>query len=393
MEKVVDPKVKNLLKAVYFFRDLKDEELDALSLVCERTQFSREDIVFQEGDKADYFFIIIHGSVEVWKDYFETQPDLLAVHTEGHLFGEMALVDELPRSATVVAKTDLEVLRIFRDDFHAILEKNGRIAISILKSLSAMIRKSNEYFVGGLRQRNVELQQANEELRIVQEELVKNERLSSLGKFSSMVLHDIRNPVSVIRSYVEMILLNAEQVDRVKKYAHSILKETERLNLLLGELLDYSRGEIRLNLSIVSLHQFFEKLKTYIAPSLESASIELQIDNKVKDPVLMDEERMLRVFLNLADNSRKAMPQGGTFRILTDINETQVRFVVEDTGQGMTKEVLSHIFVPFYSFSKGGTGLGLVIVKNIVEAHEGTIQVESRIKKGTRVEIRIPRRI
>jgi len=67
--------------------------------------------------------------------------------------------------------------------------------------------------------------------------------------------------------------------------------------------------------------------------------------------------------------------------------------VVEDTGQGMTKEVLSHIFVPFYSFSKGGTGLGLVIVKNIVEAHEGTIQVESRIKKGTRVEIRIPRRI
>jgi|YNPMSStandDraft_1061717.scaffolds.fasta_scaffold08896_4 signal transduction histidine kinase len=393
MEKVVDPEVRNLLRGVYFFRDLKDEELDALSLVCERTQYSRGDIVFQEGDKADYFFIIIHGSVEVWKDYFQTQPDLLAVHTDGHLFGEMALVDELPRSATVVAKTDLEVLRIFRDDFHAILEKNGRIAISILKSLSAMIRKSNEYFVGGLRQRNLELQQANEELRLAQEELLKNERLTSLGKFSSMVLHDIRNPVSVIRSYGEMILLNVEQVDRVKKYAHSILKETERLNLLVGELLDYSRGEIRLNLSIVSLHQFFEKLKSYISSGLESAHVELHIENEVKDPILMDEERMLRVFLNLTENSRKAMPQGGTLRIHADTNETQVRFLVEDTGQGMTKEVLSHIFVPFYSFSKGGTGLGLVIVKNIVEAHEGTIQVESRIKKGTRVEIRIPRRI
>jgi len=393
MEKVVDPEVRNLLRGVYFFRDLKDEELDALSLVCERTQYSRGDIVFQEGDKADYFFIIIHGSVEVWKDYFQTQPDLLALHTDGHLFGEMALVDELPRSATVVAKTDLEVLRIFRDDFHAILEKNGRIAISILKSLSAMIRKSNEYFVGGLRQRNLELQQANEELRLAQEELLKNERLTSLGKFSSMVLHDIRNPVSVIRSYGEMILLNVEQVDRVKKYAHSILKETERLNLLVGELLDYSRGEIRLNLSIVSLHQFFEKLKSYISSGLESAHVELHIENEVKDPILMDEERMLRVFLNLTENSRKAMPQGGTLRIHADTNETQVRFLVEDTGQGMTKEVLSHIFVPFYSFSKGGTGLGLVIVKNIVEAHEGTIQVESRIKKGTRVEIRIPRRI
>lgn len=393
MDKPGDPKVKNLLKSVYFFRDLKDEELDILSLACERKQYSQGDIVFQEGDKADYFFIIIHGSVEVWKDYFDTQPDLLAVHIDGHLFGEMALVDELPRSATVVAKTDLEVLRIFRDDFHAILEKNGRIAISILKSLSAMIRKSNEYFVGGLRQRNLELQQANEELRLVQEELLKNERLTSLGKFSSMVLHDIRNPVSVIRSYGEMILLNPEQADRVKKYATSILKETERLNLLVGELLDYSRGEIRLNLSIVSLHQFFEKLKSYIASGLESAGVTLDIQNKVQDPVLMDEERMLRVFLNLTDNSRKAMPQGGTLRILADTNDTHVQFVVEDTGQGMTKEVLSHIFVPFYSFSKGGTGLGLVIVKNIVEAHEGTIQVASRIKKGTRVEIRIPRRI
>lgn len=393
MEKKVDPEVRDLLRSVYFFRDLRDEEIDALSLVCERKHYSQGDIVFQEGDKADYFFIIIHGSAEVWKDYFDTQPDLLAVHTDGHLFGEMALVDELPRSATVVARTDLEVLRIFLDDFHAILEKNGRIAISILKSLSAMIRKSNEYFVGGLRQRNLELQQANEELRLAQEELLKNERLTSLGKFSSMVLHDIRNPVSVIRSYGEMILLNAENTDRVKKYTTSILKETERLNLLVGELLDYSRGEIRLNLSIVSLHQFFEKLKSYIASGLESAGIELEIQNKVQDPVLMDEERMLRVFLNLTDNSRKAMPQGGALRIHAVTNDAHVQFIVEDTGQGMTKEMLSHLFVPFYSFSKGGTGLGLVIVKNIIEAHEGTIQVQSRIKRGTRVEIRIPRRI
>ncbi|GAB4222368.1 MAG: hypothetical protein Kow009_14150 [Spirochaetales bacterium] len=390
---MVSADTKKLLKTVYFFKDLSDEELETLSQVCERKQYPRGSIVFQEGDKADYFFIIIHGSAEVWKDYFQTQPDLLAIHTAGHLFGEMALVDELPRSATVVARTDLEVLCIFRDDFHSILEKNGRIAISILKSLSAMIRKSNEQFVGGLRQRNLELQQANEELRLAQEELLKNERFTSLGKFSSMILHDIRNPVSVIRSYGEMILLNLEQVDKVKKYATSILKETERLNLLVGELLDYSRGEIRLNLSIVSVHQFFEKLKSYISLGLENAGIEFTIENNVQEPVLMDEARMLRVFLNLTDNSRKAMPRGGRLHIQADSNESHVRFIVEDSGHGMSKEVLSHIFVPFYSFSKGGTGLGLVIVKNIVEAHEGTIQVESQIKQGTRVEIRLPRRI
>ncbi|HOV38512.1 MAG TPA: HAMP domain-containing sensor histidine kinase [Spirochaetales bacterium] len=393
MENIQEKEVGRILKSVYFFQDLQDSEIEALSKVCERKQYKQGEIVFQEESKADYFFIIIRGTVEVWKDYFEPQPDLLAVHDEGHLFGEMALVDDLPRSATVVAKTDLEVLRIFRDAFHAILERNGRVAISILKSLSAMIRKSNEYFVYGLRQRNVELQQANEELHLMQEELLKNERLTSLGKFSSMVLHDIRNPVSVIRSYGEMILLNLENDERIKKYASSILKETERLNLLLGELLDYSRGEIRLNLSIVELNQFFEKLKSYIATSLEGSHIELCIENQVTDPVLMDEERMLRVFINLTDNSRKAMSRGGTLRITTRQTDTHVGFLVEDTGQGMTKEVLANIFTPFYSFTKGGTGLGLVIAKNIVEAHEGTIHVESRLKKGTRVEIILPRRI
>ncbi|MBP7494310.1 MAG: cyclic nucleotide-binding domain-containing protein [Spirochaetales bacterium] len=393
MENIQEKEVGRILKSVYFFQDLQDSEIEALSKVCERKQYKQGEIVFQEESKADYFFIIIRGTVEVWKDYFEPQPDLLAVHSEGHLFGEMALVDDLPRSATVVAKTDLEVLRIFRDAFHAILERNGRVAISILKSLSAMIRKSNEYFVYGLRQRNVELQQANEELHLMQEELLKNERLTSLGKFSSMVLHDIRNPVSVIRSYGEMILLNLENDERIKKYASSILKETERLNLLLGELLDYSRGEIRLNLSIVELNQFFEKLKSYIATSLEGSHIELCIENQVTDPVLMDEERMLRVFINLTDNSRKAMPRGGALRITTRQTDTHVGFIVEDTGQGMTKEVLANIFTPFYSFTKGGTGLGLVIAKNIVEAHEGTIHVESRLKKGTRVEIILPRRI
>ncbi|MFQ3619566.1 MAG: HAMP domain-containing sensor histidine kinase [Spirochaetales bacterium] len=390
---MIDPKVKEILGGVYFFRDLAEKDLESLSQVCAKRLFKQGEIVFQEGAKADYFFIIIHGQAEVWKDYFTPQPDLLAVHDDGHLFGEMALVDDLPRSATVVAKTDLEVLQIFRDNFHSILEKNGRVALSILKSLSAMIRKSNEYFVGGLRQRNLELQQANEELRAVQEELLRNERLTSLGKFSSMVLHDIRNPVSVIRSYSEMILLNADNTDRIKKYATNILKETERLNLLVGELLDYSRGEIRLNLSIVSLGQFFEKLKSYLGHNLDGGKIHLIIQNEVLEPVLMDEERMLRVFLNLVENSRKAMPQGGTISIKAEETESQIVFLVEDTGAGMPKEVLANIFVPFYSFSKGGTGLGLVIVKNIVEAHEGTIHVESKIKKGTKVEIRLPRRI
>ena len=101
-------------------------------------------------------------------------------------------------------------------------------------------------------------------------------------------------------------------------------------------------------------------------------------------PVLLDEERMFRVFLNLADNARKAMPQGGIFKI--HVYEKEKNYVIEisDNGVGMTESVKKRIFEPFFSFSeRGGTGLGMSIVKSIVEAHEGNLFVSSEKNKGT----------
>jgi len=379
------------LKDVYFFKDLSQDELRALAESCREERFSKGEILFIEGEKAEKFYIIIDGTVEVWKDYYDRHPDLLAIHGKGHLFGEMALVDDLPRSATVLVKTDANVLSILRDDFHRILQNNSMVALSLLKSLSSMVRKSNDYFVDGLRRQNLELQHAYEDLKAVQEELIKSERMSNLGKFSSLIIHDIRNPISVMKGYAEMILLHGEDSEKRKKYATGILKEVDRLNLLVGELLDYSRGDIRLNLSIVSLHQFFEKLRQNVAEAIEKAGIRLEIRNEITDPIIFDEARMLRVFINLCDNSRKAISEGGEISITARKMEARLVLTVEDTGIGMTREVLDHIFEPFFSTSKqGGTGLGLVIVKNVVEAHDGTVSVQSKVKTGTKVEIVLP---
>jgi signal transduction histidine kinase len=119
----------------------------------------------------------------------------------------------------------------------------------------------------------------------------------------------------------------------------------------------------------------------------------LDIRSDVGRPVIMDEERMLRVMMNLADNARKAMPSGGTLSMSATSHEETVRFVVSDTGEGMAPEVLDRIFEPFYSKSQsGGTGLGMVIVKNVVEAHQGSLRVESSPKEGTTVTIVLPSR-
>lgn len=381
------------LRDVYFFKDLSDDEVRNIEALCKQDEFERGQIIFRENAPAERFFIVIDGMVEVFKDYASPSPDLLAVHGQGHLFGEMALIDDLPRSATVVAKTDTRVLYLFRGEFDRVLRENPPVALSILRSLSAMVRKSNESFVEDLRRRNAELEHAYRELEAAQDELLRSERLSTLGKMSSMILHDIRNPISILRGFGEMIQLVADDPEKVRTYAASTVREADRLNQLANELLDYSRGEIRLEVRVVPVSTLLTRVVESMQERLAARGVTIEVRNEVSEPVLLDEERMLRVLVNLCDNARKAMSRGDSLVLRATCDGPDLLLVVGDTGRGMDAAVVKHIFEPFYSSSPdGGTGLGMVIVKSVVEAHGGTIAVESEPGEGTTVTLRLPLR-
>ncbi|MFW6292766.1 MAG: ATP-binding protein [Spirochaetota bacterium] len=381
------------LRDVYFFKDLSDDEVRNIEALCKQDEFQPGQIIFRENAPAERFFIVTDGMVEVWKDYASPSPDLLAVHGQGHLFGEMALIDDLPRSATVVAKTDTRVLYLFRGEFDRVLRENPPVALSILRSLSAMVRKSNESFVEDLRRRNAELERAYRDLQAAQAELLRTERLSTLGKMSSMILHDIRNPISILRGFGEMIQLVADDPEKVRSYAASTVREADRLNQLANELLDYSRGEIRLEVRVVPLATLFTRVAESMHERLSARGVTIDVQNEVDEPVILDEERMLRVLVNLCDNARKAMSRGDSLALRAASDGSDLVLTVEDTGRGMEEAVVAHIFEPFYSCSPdGGTGLGMVIVKSVVEAHGGTITVDSEPGEGTTVTLRLPLR-
>jgi signal transduction histidine kinase len=381
----------SFLNKVYFFKDLPDQQIKEIQKVCHQVQYQPSEIIFEEGAQADRFYIVAQGAVEVWKDYQLPEKDLLAVHERGHLFGEMALIDELPRSATVVAKEPTRLFYIDRDDFHNIIQDNSEIAISILKSVTDMVRSSNEYFVENLRDRARELEKTNQALQEAQEELLLKDRLSTLGKFSSLILHDIRNPLSVLRSMAEMIILNCSEPNKVERNARKIITEADRLNQIASELLDYSRGEIRLNMSIVDLGKFFDKLLEAVEEKFQARNIVVTKDISYTAPVIMDEQRMYRVFYNLADNARKAMPQGGKFSIKAYKADQTLKLEISDTGVGMDPSVQRKIFDPFFSYSdEGGTGLGMSIVKSVIEAHNGIMAVSSKPNGGTTFRVTLP---
>ncbi len=382
------------LRKVPFFANLSDEEIRSIMSHCREDEFSPGEVVFYEGDTADRFYIVMEGEVEVWKAYDTPDADMLAVHGEGKLFGEMALVDNLPRSATVISRVTTRVLFINEQEFQQILQKNAHVALAIIRSLSSMVRKSNETFLEDLKKRNEELTEANRKLREAQKEVVRNERLAALGKFSSMILHDIRNPISVIKAYADMLISGGLVEGKPKGYVEKIRFETERLNSMANEMLDYSRGEIRLDMSVVRMREFIQEVCDFARQRINAREVEIYCEEGEDVSAMFDHDRILRVGKNLVENARKAMGRRGELSLWYERTGDSVKIGVRDTGEGMSEEVMEHIFEPFYSFAdQGGTGLGMAIVKSIVETHGGDIDIESAPQEGTEVTFTLPLRV
>ncbi len=383
------------LKRIYFFKNLDEDELRSIAEFCREETYAAGQVLFSEGAVADRFYIVINGKVEVWKNYYDEKPDLLGVHGPGHFFGEMALVDDLPRSATAVAKEKAHTLFLFREDFHKLVREHANIALSVMMSMSFLVRSSNETFVEDLRKRNKQLEEAYSELERAQAERLRNDRLSTLGKFSSMVLHDIRNPLSIIKAQLQLMLMHLDEPERMRKAIQALGTETSKLERLAGEFLDYSRGEIRLDYTVAEPSLLVRQALEGALPRLEREGVRAELDIRCSGPAMLDAERISRVLYNLIDNARKAVKDGDAKLIRVRCRDADEWIVctVEDTGAGMDADTRARIFEPFFSASgAGGTGLGLLIVKNVVQAHGGFLEVESEPGKGSCFTVRIPRR-
>lgn len=381
----------DFLKNIYFFHSLSEPDLDQiLALSVERT-FDEGSVLFFEDTPGDSFFVVLKGELEVWKRYGQSDELLLNTCGVGQPVGEMALIDDQPRSATVRAKNMCTVLAIAASDFRDLIASNTRISVTLLRSVTSMVRRSNEAHIADLDRQNRELSRAYKELQAAQEELVNRERLSAIGRFSSIILHDIRNPLSAIRSRLELMTYQKDDPEYISAVIPKINQDLFRMERLAAEILDYARGEIRLQMSVCSIPALFTRLQDTLSDHLQTCGIELICNNSVTVPVILDEERILRVLINACENALKAMPAGGTLTLRSTIDDFFLSLAIEDTGQGMSQEMISRVFEPFQSFSTaGGTGLGMVIIKSVVEAHKGELELSSQEGKGTILSIKIP---
>lgn len=378
------------LRHAYFFQELPETVIRAVAAVCHSEHYQGGQVVFREGTQGDRLYIVLSGEVQVWKNHGSVDASLLSEYGPGRIFGEMALVDRLPRSATAVATSPTELLYLDRSDFQGLVELHPQLSMSIMQSLSAIVRESNDSFVADLNHRNQELQKAYEKLERTQQELLHHERLSNLGKMSDMILHDIRNPAAVLKGYASMLEQVADDPQRVRDFARRVLVEAQRLSHMAGELLDYARGEVRLDMSVVKPSVIIKTAVGYMRERALASNITIEKKILNDTACIVDFDRIVRALLNLLDNARKACRAGGTVQIIADRRDGVACFIIRDDGVGMSPEVRRRVFEPFYSRSVGGTGLGMLVVKNIVEAHGGHLEIESTEGEGSEITVQLP---
>ncbi len=155
----------NFLKGIKYFETLDENELIVLNKACQLESYEGRQVVIAEGDKKEKFYIILEGSVNIFKDYYEKDQSFLAGLIQGDMFGELSFVDDNPRSATVVTMEASRFLTINKDDFMKLLSESANISFSIMKWMAATIRKFNQHFIGTIHQRNRKLEQLNIQLK------------------------------------------------------------------------------------------------------------------------------------------------------------------------------------------------------------------------------------
>ncbi len=218
----------------------------------------------------------------------------------------------------------------------------------------------------------------------------RSERLTSIGRLLSQVIHDFKSPMSVISGYTQL-MADADERHVRAEYSEEILKQFDVLTAMQREVLEFARGERAIFVRKVYLNKFFSDVRRQLAIEVAGQPIELsfQVDSKLV--ARFDEGRLARVVHNLARNAMEAMGDaGGVLTIGARMDGQDLLISVTDTGPGIPKAIEGQLFQSFVTMGKaGGTGLGLAIVKKIVEEHGGTISVSST-SAGATFELRLP---
>ena len=347
-------------------------------------------VLCREDKIENIFYMILEGEVEVTKSINRNEARLLQTLSPGDFFGEMALIHNAPRAATVTAKTDLVALELDKESFDTVLKRSSSVALAMVHEISNRLRENDEMAIEDLRVRARELAQAYQKL--AEQEVARREFLSN-------VAHELRTPLMAASGYLQILqqgnVLTQQQLtqalDTVSRNVHQIVTLVndilflQEMDLVLPDFLAVDMGEVASTV--------LERYKSQAA----ARGIHLSLtEDRNLPPVLGDAKSLERALTALVDNAIKFSPRGGDVEIRLKKGDRQVFVTIEDHGIGISPNTRPRIFDRFYHLEKeaddlfGGIGLGLAITRQVIQQHKGTLDVESDYGKGSTFTMRLP---
>jgi signal transduction histidine kinase len=362
------------LETSTLFHQLSPAELDALRQIASEQLFARGKEIFKEGDRGDGVYLVKEGTVEISGLVAPNLRHVFSSLGPGDIFGEMAVIDQKPRSACATAGTDTTVYFIPRSEILSLVERSPALALGLLREISSRLREFNRQYV---------------------REVIQTERLAIVGRFVRSIVHDLKNPLNIIGMTAEIASMESTAPE-FRKHAHArILKQVERISDLIGEILDFTQGGgAEYVLAPTDYAEFVQQLVEELRPEVDLKSVKLELENPPPSiQLLLNPKRLGRVFYNLIGNATDAMPDGGRIILRFSASPKELVTEIEDTGTGIAPEIAAELFEAFATHGKAhGTGLGLSICKRIIEDHHGWIAARNQPGGGAVFSFALPRR-
>jgi len=364
------------------FPGIKPAEVEELISNCRVQSYEPGKVLCRENATEDIFYMILDGEVQVTKLVNNTENRMLNTLSPGDFFGEMGLIHNAPRAATVTTLTPVIVLELDKQGFDRVLKNSASVSLAMVREISHRLRENDQMAIEELRVRASELAQAYQKL--AEQELARRDFLTN-------VAHELRTPLMSASGYLQLLQKGAmsggqlqtavDTVDRNVRQIVTLVNDIlflQEMDLVLSEFQPVDLGEVSRNV--------IEKYKGKAADK----KIALTLRGSQNLPTIPGDARSLeRALMALVDNALKFSPHGGDVEIQIESTREKLLVMVRDQGIGIASEALPRIFDRFYHIERhdndlySGIGLGLAIARQVIEQHNGALEVSSTPGKGS----------
>jgi signal transduction histidine kinase len=357
-----------------FFADFSPAGRDHLAAAARSESFPSGAYLFHEGDAADGIYLVLDGTIEIVRVAGDRE-EVLSRFVAGEYLGEVAVLDGLGRSTSARALGPVTIAKIAIEPLlEALNSEPLDLTISLFRHSLAHLRQANDLFVSSV---------------------VRREKLGLVGEMAGSLMHDLRNPITGICLGADLISMRHNDEETLHACAR-IRMQCDRLVVMATELLEFSRGESKLHRWETDTVTFLDQFRDLNPGFFQPGKIVVTLEPGKKEPLEIDSLRLVRVLQNLVANAFEAIgtERAGVVKIRSWVENGDLFIEVADDGPGIPEHLRTTIFDPFVTHGKrGGTGLGMSIVRNVVTAHRGTITFTTEKDKGTTFLIRLPQRM